>query len=376
MAIFSELMEQLRADMVPPAVLRSAAKGQLSLPAHEMLEVLVELRTHYQVGRTAQETLYQWPEESVLEVCSKPETAVPVLQYFFVARGARRNILRAVAANPSLPEDFLRHAATGGSDAMLHDLLDLERVRNSSMLLRNMLVNHNASDETRMEVQRWLGRFTGSEVESGTELGETEEDIAAYFAAYRDQIDAEEGRAFELANSTPGEEDDLDQAYKDLKSKERIAALALARQGKAGDERMSTLQKIANMSVGDRIRLAMRGSRDERMILIRDRSKVVSLSVLESPKINETEMESIASLTSVQEAVLRSIVTKRRFMKHYGVVRALVSNPRTPLEVAMPLVPHLLTIDLNYLSRNKNVNETVRKVAFNLYKTRTEKKRE
>jgi hypothetical protein len=258
---------------------------------------------------------------------------------------------------------------------MLRDLLDLERVRNSSMLLRNMLVNHNASDETRMEAQRWLGRFTGSEVDAGMEIGESEEEIAAYFAAYRDQIDAEEGRAFELSNSTPGEEDDVDQAYKDLKSKERLAALALARQGKS-EERLSTLQKIAKMSVGDRIRLAMRGTRDERMILIRDTSKVVSLSVLESPKINETEMESIAAMTSVQEAVLRAIVTKRRFMKHYGVVRALVTNPRTPLEIAMPLVAHLLTIDLAYLSKNKNVNETVRKIAFNMYKTRTEKKKQ
>jgi len=372
----SELMEQIRADMVPPAVLRSAARGQLSVPPHEMLEILVELRTHYQVGRTAQETLYQWPDESVLEVCANPETAVPVLQYFFVARGARRNILRVVAANPNLPDEFLRHAATGGSDAMLRDLLELERVRNSLVLLRNILVNHNASDDTRMDVQRWLGRFSGSEAESGMEIGETEEEIAAYFAAYRDQIDAEEGRGFELTNSTPGEEDELDHAYKDLKSKERVAALAMARQGKAGDERMSTLQKIANMSVGDRIRLAMRGSRDDRLILIRDRTKVVALSVLESPKINETEMESIAAMTSVQENVLRAIVTKRRFMKHYGVVRALVSNPRTPLEIGMPLVSHLLTIDLHYLGRNKNVNETIRKIAFNLYKARTEKKRQ
>ena len=375
--MFSELMEQIRADMVPPAVLRSAARGQLSLPPHEMLEVLVELRTHYQVGRTAQETLYQWPDESVLEVCANPDTAVSVLQYFFVARGARRNILRAVAANPNLPDEFMRHAATGGSDAMLRDLLDLERVRNSSLLLRNMLVNHNASDETRMEAQRWLGRFTGSEGDSASDIGESEEEIAAYFAAFRDQIDAEEGLSFELTNSTPGEEDDLDHAYSDMKSKERIAALALARQGKAGDdERISTLQKIAKMSVGDRIRLAMRGSRDERLILIRDRSKVVSLSVLESPKLNETEMEAIAAMTSVQEAVLRAIATKRRFMKHNGVVRALVTNPRTPLEVGMPLVGHLLTIDLQYLTRNKNVNETIRKIAFNMFRQRTQKKKD
>jgi hypothetical protein len=118
----------------------------------------------------------------------------------------------------------------------------------------------------------------------------------------------------------------------------------------------------------------MRGSRDERLILIRDRSKVVALSVLESPKLNETEMESIAAMTSVQEAVLRAIATKRRFMKHYGVVRALIMNPRTPLEVGMPLVAHLLTIDLQYLTRNKNVNETIRKIAFNLFRQRTQKK--
>ncbi len=64
------------------------------------------------------------------------------------------------------------------------------------------------------------------------------------------------------------------------------------------------------MRVGERIKLAMRGNREERMVLIRDRSKLVSLAVLESPKVNDSEMETFAAMKNIQEAVLRAMSTK------------------------------------------------------------------
>ena len=132
------------------------------------------------------------------------------------------------------------------------------------------------------------------------------------------------------------------------------------------------LEKIAALKVGERIKLAMLGTREERFILVRDTNKVVSMAVLESPKIGETEMEVYAGMKNVQEDVLRGIARNRRFMKHYGVARALLNNPRTPIDVAIPLLPHLTPFDLQNLARNKNISDTVRKLAMKLYRTKTD----
>jgi hypothetical protein len=76
-------------------------------------------------------------------------------------------------------------------------------------------------------------------------------------------------------------------------------------------------------------------------------------------------------MKNVQESVLRGIASKRKFMKLYPVVRALAVNPRCPLDVALPLLKSLLVQDLRNLSMNKNVSDTLRKVAFKLYKEKT-----
>jgi hypothetical protein len=112
----------------------------------------------------------------------------------------------------------------------------------------------------------------------------------------------------------------------------------------------------------------MKGNKEERSLLIRDGTKVVALAVLESPKLSDSEVERFASQKNVLEAVLRGIPMKRRFVKHYGIVRNLVFNPRTPLDVSLGLVKHLLTQDLRHLSGNKEVSETVRKLATKMFK--------
>src|SRR4029079_18818554 len=129
-----------------------------------------------------------------------------------------------------------------------------------------------------------------------------------------------------------------------------------------GFKRLSVLQRIARMSVGERVQLSMKGSREERFILIRDGSKVVSGAVLESPKVTEQEVETFASMKNVQESVLRGIAGKRKFRKNYAVIRNLANNPRCPLDVQLTLMKNLLNNDLRAVSMNKNISDTVRKL--------------
>jgi hypothetical protein len=134
------------------------------------------------------------------------------------------------------------------------------------------------------------------------------------------------------------------------------------------ERRGSVLQKISRLDIKGRIQLAIRGTKEERSILIRDGTKIVALAVLESPKIADSEVEKFATQKNVLEAVLRAIPLKRRFAKNYAIVRNLAFNPRTPIDVALTLVKNLLISDLKNLSSNKEVSETVRKLAFRLFK--------
>jgi hypothetical protein len=138
------------------------------------------------------------------------------------------------------------------------------------------------------------------------------------------------------------------------------------------EHRGSVLQKIARLDVKGRIQLAMKGTKEERSILIRDGTKIVALAVLDSPKITDGEVEKFATQKNVLEAVLRTIPMKRRFAKNYAIVRNLVFNPRTPLDVALGLMKNLLTADLRHLSGNKEVSETVRKLALRMFKQKVE----
>ena len=141
---------------------------------------------------------------------------------------------------------------------------------------------------------------------------------------------------------------------------------------KGKPERLNTLQKINSLDVKGRIQLALKGNKEERSILIRDGTKVVALAVLEAPKLADAEVEKFASQKNVLEAVLRQIPLKRRFMKNYIVVRNLVANPRTPLDLSLGLMKNLLAQDLKNLSSNKEVSETIRKLALKMYKQKME----
>jgi pentose-5-phosphate-3-epimerase len=140
---------------------------------------------------------------------------------------------------------------------------------------------------------------------------------------------------------------------------------------KAPEEHAQTiLQRIQKLSVSERILLALRGGMEIRSILLRDPNKEVSLTVLENPKITDKEVEMVARSRSVSDEALRRITKKREWMKNYGIIHALVTNPKTPPGVALPLLSELKTRDLVLLEKNKNVSEGIRASAKKLARAR------
>jgi hypothetical protein len=128
----------------------------------------------------------------------------------------------------------------------------------------------------------------------------------------------------------------------------------------ANEDSQSTLQRIAAMPIAQRIGLAMKGSREERAILIRDPNKIVAVAVLSSPKMTETEIESIAKMASISDEILRIIANSRAWTKRYGIIAALARNPKTPVAISMNLLARLSERDLRSISADRNVPEVLR----------------
>jgi hypothetical protein len=122
-------------------------------------------------------------------------------------------------------------------------------------------------------------------------------------------------------------------------------------------------QLLSSLSIVERMKLAMKGTRAQRAVLIRDSNKLVSSAVLSSPKLTESEVEAFAKMANVSEEVLRIIANNRAWTKKYSVLSALARNPKTPPAISMQMVPRLNDRDMKSLSIDRNVPEAVRLIA-------------
>ena len=137
-------------------------------------------------------------------------------------------------------------------------------------------------------------------------------------------------------------------------------------------KRQTLLQQISRMNVSQRVHFAIKGGSEARRTLIRDSNKVVQRAVLQSPRLTDQEVEAFASMTSLSDEILRMIAANRNFRKNYTVVRNLMNNAKTPLDVTLHMLPMLNALDLKKLTMNKNIPETLRTTAMKLQRTRKE----
>lgn len=126
------------------------------------------------------------------------------------------------------------------------------------------------------------------------------------------------------------------------------------------ERELGMVQKLAAMNPAQRLGRAMKGTREERAILIRDPNKIVAAAVLSSPKLSEAEVEAIAKMANVSEDVLRIIGNTRAWMKSYSVVVALTKNPKTPLAMSMNMLSRLHEKDVKLLMADRNVPDVLR----------------
>jgi len=327
-------------------------------------------------------TLGEWDSASAIAVVGASNTPQEVLDYFWSEENRQPRLMPALIENPRIAEQQLAQLAAKASRELVVMMLASPRVQGSKAVLTAMLDNARLAPQELEQVRSKLDPTKAGTIAADPAKDEPAsmepvdpEAETAHHVWRQDhaaEIAAEEGKAYELVDA---DADELTTASTAIGSA-TVPAIAEVEQKKLTaetlePERISTIQKLARMTVAGRVKAAFLGTKEERSILIRDGSKIVQNAVLASPKVSELEVETFASLKNVQENVLREIARSRRFMKNYVVVKSLVNNPKCPLDVSLTLMKNLLVMDLKVLQGNKNVPETLRKVAFKLYKEKS-----
>ncbi len=148
----------------------------------------------------------------------------------------------------------------------------------------------------------------------------------------------------------------------------------LAEPAPQDEETKSLYARIKEMSVGQRIKLALKGNRDARILLIRDSNRLVQRFVLQNPRISDDEIIMVCKNRNTDTELLRVIAENRDWSHNSQVKQALVHNPKTPLTTSLPLVGSIGERELRLLAKNKNVPSTIASRARRLLVERYEKK--
>ncbi len=135
--------------------------------------------------------------------------------------------------------------------------------------------------------------------------------------------------------------------------------------------KLSVYQYIQTIKTGQKIKLALKGNKEARSILIKDSNKVISSAVVKNPRITDGEILTICQNRSINDEILRLICQKAEWIKHYSVQVALANNPKTPFQLGLRFTRMLTANDLKKLSKNKNAPSQLQKISKELY----EKKR-
>ncbi len=337
-----DLLKFILRDGTPKNVKVIAARGNAPLPPGEMLTALVLLRrdSDREIASLAEQTLKSWPASDILNQVKLRDCNAAILEYFS-SEESTDEVLEAIILNSATPPSAISKLASTISAALLETLL-LNKVR-------------------LLEFPDILGKIKLNSRSTAQVLRQVQEIESEFFAGKQSKY---------VVESTPSEQEAAPQAT-ELEPDFSLEDLSLEGLPTDADQRdEALLERLAKMTVREKIKFALLGPREVRAILIRDPNKEISRAVLQSPKLNENEVESYAAMRNVSDEILREIGNSRKWTKTYNIILNLTKNPRTPPVVSQRLIFRLLSKDLSSLARDRSVAEPVRKSALRLMNQR------
>jgi len=377
----------------------AAARGILPLSQLELLEILSVLvdDPDEEISITAKSTLNeQVKDPNIIESLKSPDISEKILAYIARLNDVPASVQEAVITNPKTPDEAIIEFVKNTTNGSLLELIAInqQRLIRYPALIEAIIENPNRTAEAERRARETKREFFEKErgaQQIASELRAQGKTAAAEFieqAEFIKNLSASElslEDAFSIAQhiEIPDAETDdswlslelIEEVYEET-SEQRQAAInkIMSELGSEPDgttaEKVALIVRIMKMNVKDRIKLAMKGDREIRGILIRDPNKVVAQAVVQNPRITEQEVEKIAAMRTVPEEILRQIASNRHWARLYPIIHNLVRNPRTPVAISMNLLPRLHVKDLEALGKNRNIPDAIRTQAFRLSKTR------
>lgn len=390
-------MRAIIGGTAPQPARLAAARGLLPLPQSDLIEVLVALRQcdDAEIAEAAAATLTSQTSEDFLIAAKADATPQSVLTYLATDANITREVREATILNNRTPDEGIAAFARATKDGSLLELISInqQRMVRAPAILDAILENaartpdaERRARETREEFfekergarqiadeLRARGKSAAAEFFESADLRSTPGTLSAedvwLIAEHIEVSDAEIDDSW-LPSETYAELM-VETAEQHLANVQRIIQHETLEAGAVSTERVSMIRRLMLMTPKDRLKMAMKGDREARGILIRDSNKVVACAVIKNPRITDPEIESIASMRTVATEALRLISLNRAWARLYPVIHALSRNPRSPIPMVIGILPRIRTKDLLNLSQNRNVSEQVRRHAQRLGQARS-----
>ena len=344
------LAEQMRKHVDPkaPVPLRMmAAKGLVPLSPSDMVSVLFMLMYDVEanVRDTAGKTAVGLPDRIAASAFRDEQVQGPVLAWYLTLYGQHDAYAEMLILNGNTPDEAVAQLAAACSKRTA-EIIGANQLRllRTDDIIRELAKNPNATgalidgvcdfavrsglnlpDVPQMKEAR-VRLFGPDVVTAPVDLGPTAEQIIAEYGMDASEI----GRA-----AGPMEE----------------------------GKRLTLAQQVMKMNIAEKIKLATKGNKEARSVLIRDSNKLVSVATIRSPRITEGEVLAQSLNKIAHDDVLRCIYTNREWLRKYAIKLALVKNPKVPQGVSMRLLGQLHESDVKQLSKDKNVAGSVQMMA-------------
>ncbi|MEO7331953.1 MAG: hypothetical protein ABI193_25475 [Minicystis sp.] len=353
--------QKIAAPTAPPKLQEMAAKGIApGVKPADMVALLVILSGNDRppvVKETAEKTLAALPEPLLNGALAVGDLHPAVIEALARAYPERLDVLEKLISMPQIHGETVEELARTGSETVTELI-----ATNEDRLLKNQRIIEllYMNKRTRMST---ADRLIDLAVRNGLTL--------TGIPAFKEAAAAIQDELIPMASDEPTPDDLLFQETLELA--ERLAAVSAADEDthhltETGEEEVDDkfaplYVRIANMTMSQKVRRAILGTKEERMMLVRDRNRVVATAAIRSPLLQENEVVLISRNRNMSEDVLRVIATSPEWTKSYGVKKNLIENPKTPTTISTRMITQLREADLRHLAKNKNVPGAVQEAA-------------
>ncbi|MCL1892925.1 MAG: hypothetical protein FWG02_01645 [Holophagaceae bacterium] len=346
-----QIVQKFINNELPASMANTLIGGGLPLPAIDLLYALSHaVNTESELSTKALETLSGLPSSIVLGAISTEIETSDVLGLVLLHR-SETDLLEAALLNNVLTAEWMERAIPALPEKLLDIALNNQVLWIQRPTILDALETHpDGTTNLKRRITEFrkdiLGQLDSALAQERIDVLEDVESGAldkAWGALPLPKEDDEAITAAFDANLVPHE------------TPEEVAKEVI--------QPRSVSQRIMKLATNQKIILALKGGKEERTILMREANRLIQVNVVLNGRITEGEITYIAQMRTVHEEVIRIISNNREWMRKYQVLKAIVTNPRTPLPIAMNLLKRINEFDLKLMSKDRNVAEVLRREA-------------